>query len=138
MQELGEVGLGLGRGIGLGLVHNLFPFSLVGCGACLVLLVDFLILDKLLLELGELGLEGGALENLCFLVDVDDLCGDEVVERLASVLAQEGIGLGYMSLERRMSGQLAPSGRKQEGVAYDFLANVANVSVCYWVSGPSE
>jgi hypothetical protein len=44
-------------------------------------------LRQLLLELSELGLQSGLLEDLGLLVGVDDLGGNQLIERLVSVLA---------------------------------------------------
>lgn len=60
--------------------------------------MDLLVLGQLLLELGDLGLQSRLLQDLGFLVRIDDLGGNKLVEGLSSMLAQEGIGLGGMSL----------------------------------------
>lgn len=84
----------------LGLLERLGPFCLVGSRSCLVLLVDLLELSQLLLILGQRSLEGGLLQNLGSLVIVEDLLRDELVKSLASVLAEQGIRLGSVGLEK--------------------------------------
>jgi hypothetical protein len=84
----------------LGLLERLGPFCLVGSRSCLVLLVDLLELSQLLLVLGQRRLEGRLLQNLGSLVIVENLLGDELIERLASVLAEQGIRLGSVGLDQ--------------------------------------
>lgn len=62
------------------------------------MLVDLEVLVQLLLELVELLLQCGLLEDLCFLVGVDDSGGDELVNALALVLGQEGVGFRSVGL----------------------------------------
>jgi hypothetical protein len=64
----------------------------------LVVGVDLPELAELLLELGELGLQGGLLQDLGLLVGVDDAGGDELVEGLFRVLAEKGVGFGSVEL----------------------------------------
>jgi hypothetical protein len=64
------------------------------------LLVDLLELSQLLLVLGQRRLEGRLLQNLGSLVIVENLLGDELIERLASVLAEQGIRLGSVGLDQ--------------------------------------
>lgn len=86
VQRLAGLLLGLSNSISLGLLEALLPLDLVGGGACPVLLIDLLVLRELLLELSELGLQSGLLEDLGLLVGVDDLGGNQFIERLVSVL----------------------------------------------------
>ena len=53
---------------------------------------------ELLLELGELGLEAGLLEDLCLLVGIDDLGCNKLVEVLVRVAGDQRIGLGRIGL----------------------------------------
>lgn len=90
----------------LGLLERLGPFRLVGRRSCLVLLVDLQELSELLLVLGQCGLEGGLLQDLGSLVIVENLLRNELVEGLASVLAEQGIrlaGVGLGKLECQFS-----------------------------------
>lgn len=87
MGSLLEGSLGLRNGIRLDLVQRLLPLRLVGRGLCSVLIVDLLVLDELLLKLGELGFQRGLLEDLSLLVGVENLGSDKLIDRLARVLA---------------------------------------------------
>jgi hypothetical protein len=63
------------------------------------LLVDLLVLCELFLDLNNLGLQAWLLLDLGFLVGVDGLTGDKLVEGLAGVLGYDlvdllGVGLG--------------------------------------------
>lgn len=55
--------------------------------------MDLLVLRKLLLSLSNLGLKSRLLQNLRLLVCVDDPGGNQLIKRLASVLAEKRIGL---------------------------------------------
>lgn len=48
-------------------------------------------LRELFLELGDIGLQSGLFQGLGFLVCIDLLLGDELVERLSGVLCKDGI-----------------------------------------------
>lgn len=63
-----------------------------------VFLVNLLVLSQLLLELEELGLQLRLLEVGGLLVGVDDLEGYELVERLAGVFGNKGVGFGNVGL----------------------------------------
>jgi hypothetical protein len=94
--------LNLGDGLGLLLLKLLRqgflnPGSLHGHSDS-VFLVDLLVLGQAVLQLGKLGLQGGFLEKLGFLVGIDDLGGNEIVEAFARVLGSEGIGFGSVRL----------------------------------------
>jgi hypothetical protein len=63
------------------------------------LFVDLLVLCELLLDLNNLGLQTWLLLDLGFLIGVDGLAGDKLVEGLARVLGYDfvdllGVGLG--------------------------------------------
>lgn len=61
--------------------------------------VDLLVLCELLLDLNNLSLQTWLLLDLSFLIGVDDLAGDKLIEGLARVLGYDfvdllGVGLG--------------------------------------------
>jgi hypothetical protein len=91
--------LGLLGCISLDFLQRPLPFGFFGGRFGSVLVVDFLVLSKLLFELGKLGLERRFLLNLGFLVRVDDLGGYQIVEGLSLVLFEEFIGFGDIGLE---------------------------------------
>lgn len=66
--------------------------------ASLVLLVELLVLGDLLLELGEGGVEGWLLEDLCLLVGVDLASGYQFVEGLSGVLFEDIVDFGGVCL----------------------------------------
>jgi hypothetical protein len=94
------------------LVRLLHRRLLVGQSVFVVLSELFEVGD-LLLDLGDIGLEGGLLQRLGFLVGVDLLVGDELVQRLSGVLGQDGVdfGGGVLWAEARVSlkGELGES-----------------------------
>lgn len=104
----GPLSIGLGllldlpHGVGLFLfkpLHDLLLEPLLlGLQARAVVSVDLFVLGELLLQLSELSLEGGLLEDLSLLISVDDAFGDQLVERLAGVLAEEGVRPGGIDL----------------------------------------
>lgn len=92
LRELSDrIGLFLGELVRQGLLLLLEPHT--------ELLVDLLVLRELLLELEQLGLEGGLLEVRGLLVGVDDLGRHELVERLAPILGDDGVDLGGVGLK---------------------------------------
>lgn len=139
--------LDLAHGVGLFLLEPLheilLQLLLLGLQARAVIGVDLLVLGYLLLELGELGLQGRFLENLGLLVVVEDARGDELVEGLSGMLLEEGIRLGSVDLGANVSSmttdelQGSRAGTdggfvcEREGVlwrgTHDLLVHVANV-----------
>jgi hypothetical protein len=71
-------------------------------------------LGELLLELAELGLEGGLLQNLGFLIGIDDSVGNKFVKRFSGMLLEQGIRLGSVGLGGKMLIDLC-SGLKRNG-----------------------
>lgn len=64
----------------------------------LVLLVELLVLGDLLLELGEGGVEGRLLQDLCLLVGVDLAGSYQFIEGLSRVLFEDIVDLGGVCL----------------------------------------
>lgn len=62
--------------------------------------MDFLVLSKLLLILDQGSLESRLLLNLGLLVGIEDLFGDEFIERFAGVLGEKRISLGGVGLNK--------------------------------------
>lgn len=62
--------------------------------------MDFLVLSELLLVLGQGSLESRLLLNLGLLVGIEDLFGDEFIERFAGVLGEKRIGFGGVGLHK--------------------------------------
>ena len=86
---------------------HLLKFVLLGCEAALILVVELLDLLELLLELGELRLQARLLLDLRLLVGIELACSQQLVERLARVLGEDGISLGAGGLRSRGSVSLS-------------------------------
>lgn len=69
-----------------------------------MLLVNLLVLSELFLKLEELSLEGGLLEVGGFLIGVDYLLRNELVECLCAVLGYEVVDFSSIGLEGTVSG----------------------------------
>lgn len=71
-----------------------FQGGLLAGETFLVVRSKLLVLGYLLLNLCDLCLQGGFLQNLGFLVGVDLLLGDELLKRFSWVLCDNAIDLG--------------------------------------------
>lgn len=93
-----EFGLGLSNCVGLGLLQPLLPFCFVGGGLGAVLLIELEVLVQLRLKLRELFLQLRLFEDLGLLIGVDDAGGDELIDGLALVFGEEGVGFRCVGL----------------------------------------
>lgn len=120
--------LSLGSSVALALRQGLFELRLLCSGARAVLLIDFLVLSQLFLILSKLSLERRFLENLGFLVGIDDFLGDQVVKALVGMLGAKsidfgGVGLGTTMLASRIVIDVAGQS------THNLLVDVPNVPV---------
>ena len=115
----GLVGIRLGLLCELGNRVRLLLLELIRQGLLLlgepspVFLVDLLVLGELLLELEQLGLQRRLLQVGGLLVGIDDLGSHKVIERLGAVLGDDGVDLGGIGLEDKLSVPSPP--RQQPG-----------------------